>query len=60
MISCCLKCIKNTKNINLRVSKTNNGRTMMSMISKYAICGSKKSRFIRKQEASEIISNLGL
>ena len=58
MISCCLKCIKNTKNINLRVSKTNNGRTMM--LSKYAICGSKKSRFIRKQEASEIISNLGL
>ena len=28
--------------------------------SKCAICGSKKSRFIKKQEASEIFSNLGL
>ena len=31
----------------------------MSLL-KYAICGSKKSRFIKKQEASGILSNLDL
>ena len=30
------------------------------MISKCGICSSKKSRFIKKQEASGILSNLGL
>ena len=30
------------------------------MISKCTICGSKKSRFIEKQEASRILFNLGL
>ena len=30
------------------------------ILSKCAICGSKKSRFIKKQEASGILSNLGL
>ena len=30
------------------------------ILSKCAICGSKKSRFIEKQEASGILSNLGL
>ena len=58
MSSYCLKCRKNTESINLRVSKTNNGKTMI--LSKCAICGSKKSRFIKKQEASGILSNLGL
>ena len=58
MLSYCLKCKKNTKNINPRVSKTNNGRTMPLL--KCAICGSKKSRFIKKQGASGILSSLGL
>ena len=58
MLSYCLKCKKNTKNINPRVSKTNNGRTMLLL--KCAICGSKKSRFIKKQGASGILSSLGL
>ena len=30
------------------------------ILSKSAICGTKKSRFIKKQEASEILSDLGL
>ena len=38
MKSYCLKCRKDTKNINLRVSNTSNGR---KTISKCAICGSK-------------------
>ena len=38
----CLKCRKNTENINPKVSKTSTGRTMV--LSKFTICGSKKSR----------------
>ena len=53
-----LKCRKNTENINPRVSKTSNGRTMV--LSKCAICGSKKSRFIKNQEAKGLLSNLGV
>ena len=45
MPSYCLKCKKNTENIDPAVSKTNNGKTML--LSKCAICGSKKSRFIK-------------
>ena len=58
MKSYCLKCRKDTENINPRVSNTSNGRTMI--LSKCAICGSKKSRFIKKQEAKELLSNLGV
>ena len=58
MKSYCLKCRKNTENINPRVSKTSNGRTMI--LSKCAICGSKKSRFIKDQEAKGLLSNLGV
>ena len=58
MSSYCLKCKKNTENINPKVSKTSNGRKLIS--SKYAICGSKKSRFIKEQEESGILTSLGL
>ena len=58
MKSYCLKCRKNTENINPRVSKTSNGRTMV--LSKCAICNSKKSRFIKNQEAKGLLSNLVL
>ena len=54
----CLKCRKDTENINPRVSKTSNGRKMI--LSKYAICGCKKSRFIKNQEAKGLLSNLGI
>ena len=57
MKSYCLKCRKNTENINPRVLKTINGRTMVS--SKCAICDSKKSRFIKNQESKGLLSNLG-
>ena len=52
----CLKCRKDTENINPRVSNISNGRTMI--LSKWAICGSKKSRFIKDQEAKGLLSNL--
>ena len=58
MKSYCLKCRKDTENINSKVSKTSNGRTMVS--SKCVKCGSKKSRFIENQEAKRLLSNLGI
>ena len=58
MKSCCLKCRKDTENINPRVSKPSNGRTMV--ISKCAICNSKKSRFIKNKEAKGLLSNVGV
>ena len=45
-----LKCKKHTKNINPQVSTTSNGKLMI--LSKCAISGSKKSKFINKQKAS--------
>ena len=38
----CVKCRKNTKNINPKISVTGNGKTMI--LSNFAICGSKKSK----------------
>ena len=58
MESYCLKCRKNTENINPRVSKTSNGKTML--LSKYAICDSKRSRFIKNQKAKGLLRNLGV
>ena len=58
MKSYCLKCRKNTENINPRVSSTSNGRTMV--LSKCTICGSTKSRTIKNQEAKGLLSNLGV
>ena len=58
MQSYCLKCKKNTESINPKVSKTSNGKTMV--LSKCAICGSKKSKFIKEQQAKELLSNLGI
>ena len=54
----CLKCKKSTENIKPRVSNTSNGKTMF--LSKCAKYGSKKSRFIKNQEAKGLLSNLGI
>ena len=58
MRSYCLKCRKDTENINPRVSNTSNCKTMI--LAKGVICGSKKARFIKNQEAKGLLSNLGL
>ena len=44
--------------MNPKASETNNGKTII--LSKYALCGSKTLRFIKKQEASRTLSCLGL
>ena len=58
MESYCLKCKKSTKNINPQVCSTSNGKLMI--LSKCAICNSKKSKFINKQQAKGLLSNLGI
>ena len=58
MKSYCLKCRKDAGNINSRVAKTSNNRTMI--LSKCAKYGSKKSRFIKNQEAKGLLINLGI
>ena len=52
----CLKCKKDTENIDPKISSTSNGKSMI--ISKCAICSSKKSRFIKNQEAKGLLTNL--
>ena len=58
MLSYCLKCKKNTESINPKVLKTTNGKIMI--LSKCAICRSKKSKFIKEQQAKGLLSNLGI
>ena len=58
MKSYCLKCKKDTENINPRVSNTSNGKTML--LSKCTKYDSKKSRFIKNQEAKGLLINLGI
>ena len=58
MESYCLKCKRNTENIDPKISSTSNGKAMT--LPKCAICGSKKSRFIKHQEAKGLLSKLGI
>ena len=58
MESYCLKFKKYTKNTNRQVYSTSNGKLMI--LSKCAICGSKKSKFIKKQEGKGLLSKLGI
>ena len=58
MESYCLKCRKNTESIDPEILGSFNVRTMI--LPEFAICGSKKSRFIKAQEAKGLLSNLGV
>ena len=58
MLSYCLKGREKTDSKNPKLVKTKNGRMMVS--SNCAVCGSKKSRFIKEQGVSGILSSLGL
>ena len=54
----CLKCKKDTENIDPKMFRTKNNRLILQ--SKCPECGIKKSRFIKKQEAKGLLSNLGI
>ena len=46
------------ENLNSKIFKRKNNRLIMQ--SKCAACGIKKSRFVEKQEAKVLLSNLGI
>ena len=54
----CVKCKKDTENIDQQMVRTKNNRLIMQ--SKYSVCGIKKSRFVKEQEAKGLLSNLGI
>ena len=54
----CLVCRKYTKNINPKIVRNRQNRSIIE--SNCAICGSKKSRFIKEQQAMGILSSLGI
>ena len=58
MKSYCLKCRKDKENIDSEILSSSNGKAMI--LSKCAICGGKKSRFIKNDEAKGLLSNLGI
>ena len=58
MLTYCLKCKKNTKNVDAKMMKTRNVRLMLS--SKCAVCGSEETKFMKEQEAEGLLSNLGI
>ena len=58
----CMKCRKDTENIDPKMVRTKNNRLIMQL--KCSICGIKRSRFVsatllKEQEAKSLLSNLG-
>ena len=56
MLSYCLKSRKNTESKNPKVVRTKNGRIIL--LSRFAVCNSKKLKFLKEQEARGLLSNL--
>ena len=54
----CLKCKKDTENIDPKIVRTKNNRLLMQSIC--SDCKNKKSQFVKKQEAEVLLSNLGI
>ena len=54
----CLACRKYTKSGNPKIVRNRQNRSMIQ--SNCAICGSKKSRFIKGHQAMGLLNNLGI
>ena len=54
----CVKCKKDTENIDPKMVRTKNNRLVTQ--SKCSVCGIKKSRFVKEQEAIGLLINLGI
>ena len=54
----CVKCRKYRENIDPKMVRTKNNRLIMQL--KYPVCGIKKSRFVKEQEAKVLLSNSGI
>ena len=53
----CVKCRKDTENIDPKIVRKKNRLVMQSICS---VCEIKKSRFLKEQEAKGLLSNLGV
>ena len=58
MLPYCLNREKNTESKNNKATRSRNKNIMLS--SKWAVCDSKKSKFIKQQEVSGLLTNLGI
>ena len=54
----CVKCRRDTEDIDPKMIRTKNNRLIMQ--SKCPVCGIRKSRFVKEQEAKGLFSNLGI
>ena len=54
----CVKCTKDTNNINPKTFRTKNNRLLMQ--STCNDCKNKNSRFVKEQDAKGLLSNLGI
>ena len=54
----CVKCRKDTENIDPKMVRTKNNRLIMQ--SKCHVFGIKKSRFVKEQEGKGLLSNSGI
>ena len=52
----CVKCKKDTENIDPKIFKPKNNRLIMQ--SKCSFCKIKKSRFVKEEDAKGLLSNL--
>ena len=52
----CVKCTKDTENIDPKIVRTKKNRLVIQ--SKCSVCGIKKSIFLKVQEAKGLLSNL--
>ena len=53
----CVNCRKDTENIDPKIVRKKN-RLVIQL--KCSVCGIKKSRFVKEQEAKVLLSNLGI
>ena len=53
----CVKCRRDTENIDPKMVGTKNNRLLIE--AKCSVCGIKKSRFVKEQEAKRLLSSLG-
>ena len=54
----CVKCRRDTENIDPKMFRTKNNRLIMQ--SKCPVCGIRKPRFVKEQEVKGLLSNLGI
>ena len=54
----CVKCRKDTDNIDSKIYRTKNNRLLMQ--SKCSVCKNKNSQFVKEQDAKGLLSNLGM